>query len=177
MYTQQQLDTAVKYLVNHGMTEGHAKETVKELMDIFGMQYEDCSDKSNENLERFLTQEELGYILCDGLNGSSWFGADYFDEDNKTYKHLVKPETEFFTDELADVLVGGGKIIIFDAEDLDDDGYEKRYTLTLEDFRKALKLMRDGYPQHWADLCDDNADFWTYDAVLQLAVFGEIVYG
>lgn len=177
MYTQEQLDKAIDYMTRHGMDNGHARQAVKDIMEIFGMKFQDCSNKANENLNKFLTKEELSNILEGGLAGSSWFGADYYDEDNKTYANLVSPDSEYFCDKLADVLVGGGKIVIFDAEDEDEDDNEVRYTVTIENFRKALELMRDGYPQHWADLVEENADFWTYDAILQLAVFNELVYG
>ena len=177
MYTQEQLDKAINYVTALGMDNTHARKAVKDIMDIFGMKFEDCSDKANENLKKFLTKEELSYIIDGGLAGSSWFGADFIDEGNKTYAHLVKPESVCFCDQLADILVGGGKIIIFDMEDENEDGSEVKHTISLNDIRRGLEIMRDNYPQHWADLVEENADFWTYDTVLQLAVFNELVYG
>jgi hypothetical protein len=37
--------------------------------------------------------------------------------------------------------------------------------------------MRDQYPRHYADLVEENDDAITGDVFLQLAVFGELIYG
>ena len=37
--------------------------------------------------------------------------------------------------------------------------------------------MRDQYPRHYADLMEEDDDLITGDVWLQLAVFGELIYG
>jgi hypothetical protein len=37
--------------------------------------------------------------------------------------------------------------------------------------------MRDQYPRHFADLVGEDDDAITGDVWLQLAVFGEVIYG
>lgn len=49
-----------------------------------------------------------------------------------------------------------------------------------EEFRKGLQIVADKYESHFHDLISDdggNADAYTYDAVLQCTVLGDIIYG
>lgn len=41
----------------------------------------------------------------------------------------------------------------------------------------GLKLMAEEHPRHFKDLISDNFDAITSDVFLQLAIFGELVYG
>ena len=42
---------------------------------------------------------------------------------------------------------------------------------------RGLKLMAEKQPRHWTDFMDENDDAITADVFLQLAVFGEVIYG
>lgn len=42
---------------------------------------------------------------------------------------------------------------------------------------RGLQLLADNYPKHWADFIEDNEDADTADVFLQLALFGEVVFG
>jgi hypothetical protein len=58
------------------------------------------------------------------------------------------------------------------------DGEEPtKHYLTLKGVRKGLRLMKKEYPHHYADLVEENDDAITGDIWLQLAVFGEVIYG
>jgi hypothetical protein len=51
-------------------------------------------------------------------------------------------------------------------------------TLTYESFEEALQLMADKYEWHFSNAVDDSrSDIETGDVFMQLACFGEIVYG
>lgn len=129
------------------------------------------------DVEYYLSNPELMYILSGALYGSPWFGADYKAEDRRKYA----PDSECFEDILADILIGGGKINIYEIEeyeeDEDTDDAEWNHWIDLNGIRKGLTIVKDKHPGHWRDLAEDNADLWTYDAVLQCAVFGELVFG
>lgn len=50
-------------------------------------------------------------------------------------------------------------------------------TITRNDFQEALQLMHQQYPQHLADILEENDDAATADIFFQLATFREVVYG
>ena len=62
-------------------------------------------------------------------------------------------------------------LVIIDTED------GKEYELSYARIKKGLKTMVQKSPKHFADLLSENADCWTYDALLQHCCFGELVYG
>lgn len=41
----------------------------------------------------------------------------------------------------------------------------------------GLKLMAEQHPRHFADMIGENGDATTGDVLVQLAVFGELVFG
>lgn len=53
----------------------------------------------------------------------------------------------------------------------------KTHTLTGEKVRIGLSIMAEKYPRHFQDVVADNADAETGDVLVQLSLFGEIVYG
>jgi len=57
----------------------------------------------------------------------------------------------------------------------DDD--TTRHSIDATKLAAALKLMHDKYPHHYANVITDNDDAETGDVLLQLAAFGELVYG
>ena len=71
--------------------------------------------------------------------------------------------------------------MVYDYSDCNNELYEddepSKHTLTLKDVRKGLRLMKKEYPSHYADLVEENDDAETGDIWLQLAVFGEVIYG
>ena len=78
----------------------------------------------------------------------------------------------------ADRLLGGGHVVVLDWEDTDVDDKPTRHELTLEDFKNGLIKARDGEAaKDWADFVDETDDFYTCNNLLQVIVFGEIVYG
>lgn len=77
-------------------------------------------------------------------------------------------------DKWANRLLKGGHIVCFDY----GDDEATRYELTLEDIKKGLVKARDGVaPRDWADFCDENDDYFTCNNLMQVCMFGEVVYG
>ena len=59
----------------------------------------------------------------------------------------------------------------------EDDREETTYQVKGKDFENGLQLMANLYPWHFKNLVDENDDAETADVLLQLATFGELVYG
>jgi len=73
-------------------------------------------------------------------------------------------------------------VVLGDAEN-DGKGFDLtangggRVTLTYAGIVKGLGLMATKYPRHFSNLVADGGDAETGDVLIQLAVFGDIVYG
>lgn len=86
-------------------------------------------------------------------------------------------------DKWANRLLKGGHIVCLDYADDSDDDYDDcwrpaRYELTLDDIKKGLVKARDGVaPRDWADFCEENDDYFTCNNLMQICMFGEVVYG
>ena len=88
-------------------------------------------------------------------------------------------------DKWAKALMSGKGVVVCDlydddAEDFDGNGKfpeSAKHRITMDNVRKGLELMQEQYPRHYADLVEENDDAITGDVWLQLAVFGDIIYG
>lgn len=73
------------------------------------------------------------------------------------------------------------KVEVFEVESHKDDGPGVRRTVTPEELVEGLKLLAQGpFPaarQHLTNFLEENDDAETADVVLQLTVFGELIYG
>ena len=101
-----------------------------------------------------------------------WPDIEVRDEDRDLLKGV---KNDCLEGTWASVLLKGGTLLVHDLYAEDDD--QETYELTLDDVKNGLKLMREKYPRHWADLVEENDDLITGDCFLQLAVFGEWIYG
>lgn len=59
----------------------------------------------------------------------------------------------------------------------DNEADKSHHTLDLKAVKRGLQLMATKYPQHFADIINENDDNDTADALVQLALFGELIYG
>ena len=53
----------------------------------------------------------------------------------------------------------------------------KTHRVIPKDIKEAVTLMATKYPNHFADLINENDDSVTGDVFLQLCVFKDIIYG
>ncbi len=94
----------------------------------------------------------------DKVEPTAWtFGGEAL-EGGKHYRHYYP-------------LNPGGALVIRDNE---ADGAQ--YTLDIEAVRRGLQLMAEKYPEHFADLMGERDDNTTSDVLVQLALFGDIIY-
>ena len=107
-----------------------------------------------------LTREDVVNILSTALYGSYFFQVD------NTTKNYKEAKGECIEDKLADCLMNKKEVIINDVEE------DESYTLTLHKLKMGVtKYINDGG--------NANIDDWDYndaDCVLQIALFGEVIY-
>lgn len=123
--------------------------------------------------------EKLSDLLCVATYGNEWPVVKAFTSDAE--KGLFE-DCECREDKWAKALMKGKGVVVYDCYALDDaeteeEKAEARHYITIADVQKGLELMRDQYPRHYADLVEENDDLITGDVWLQLAVFGELIYG
>ena len=116
--------------------------------------------------------ENLVNLLSVATYGNGWPAVYAYKSDAE--KGLFE-NCECREDKWAEGLLHGKGIMVCDCYEDDEEKAEHR--LTLADVKKGLELMRDQYPRHYADLVTENDDLITGDVWLQLATFGELIYG
>lgn len=124
-------------------------------------------------------QENLVNLLSVATYGNEWPVVKAFKSDAE--KGLFE-DCECREDKWAKALLQGKGVVVYDCYALDDaeteeEKAEARHEVAIADVQKGLELMRDQYPRHYADLVEENDDLVTGDVWLQLAVFGELIYG
>ena len=121
-----------------------------------------------------ITHENLVDLLCTATYGCDWLAIKtlkserFMDED---VEESVR-DGWCIEDKWAHRLLKGGHIVCLDYED------EVRYELTLDDIKKGLEKARDGEAvRDWADFCEENDDYFTCNNLMQVCMFGEVIYG
>lgn len=123
------------------------------------------------NVKNLFTHEFLTDILCSASYGSSWFYFGTHQDTPKSIYEDAKTCYECREDIWAYILLHDGFLVIEDIEE------EEEHKISLKDIIKGFKIVMLNYPQQYADIMEENGDYYDYDAVIQCAVFGDIVYG
>ena len=122
--------------------------------------------------------ENLVNLLSVATYGNYWPVIKAYKSDAE--KGLFE-DCECREDKWATALLKGKGVVVYDLysceSELSENEEPDRYPITIDNIRKGLELMRDQYPRHYADLMEEEDDAITGDVWLQLAVFGELVYG
>ena len=150
-----------------------------------------------------ITHEDLVNLFSTALLGSSYLSAEY----NKEFYSSIptnKRDGDRFEDKIADVLLNGGEIYIYDCysegevynskgviikEEYGNDE-SAQYTLTLTDVIEGLqraangtyktnddtKFLRNCFNEFVDDDCGDF-DLIDADALMQIITFNELIYG
>lgn len=135
-------------------------------------------------IKDFITDvENLENLLSVATYGNEWPVIKAFKSDSEAG---LFDDCEYCESKWAIALLKGKGIMVYDCYDENID-YEMgdisefpksaKHHITIKDVEKGLKLMRDQYPRDWADLVEEEDDLNTGDIFLQLAVFGEVIYG
>lgn len=119
---------------------------------------------------KVLEGDNLISLLSTAFYGSEWFYATRSDK----YENLIRPQSECREEKWADILKGGGSIVVVDVED-----EESEHEINLNDIVRALAKISVEYPKVYGRvMCfDGSADFYDCDCVIQFAVYGDWIYG
>ena len=72
----------------------------------------------------------------------------------------------------------GGKVEIeYDLATEPEGGNSGRMTFGMDEIKAGLARMAVSAPHHFTDLINENDDAITHDVMVQMIVFGEIIYG
>ena len=134
-------------------------------------------------IKDFITNHEnLVNLLSVATYGNGWPLIKAYKSDRESG---LFNDCECREDKWAKALMFGKGVVVCDlydddAEDFDGNGKfpeSAKHRITMDNVRKGLELMQEQYPRHYADLVEENDDAITGDVWLQLAVFGDIIYG
>ena len=138
-----------------------------------------------------LTHEEIVNILATAFYGNNEMEVSYPDSMDdmasyiKTYWKETRTETMTWEDKLAEILERGGTLTVIDYEDYDNDnGYNGEepnkdkgiHPLTLKKLLDACSTT-EGYKYAKTLLVDEDGDLYDAWNIIQIAMFGEVVYG
>lgn len=115
-----------------------------------------------------VTSEDVDDIMAGALNGGITYWCD-----------KAEPVGDYLGEYASDQVSRGGKLMLYDF------GEGEKYCLDLEKLLKGIKLWAEnpvgrGYLEYMdgklvIDCC--NADAVVCDAIIQYALFGDVVYG
>ena len=129
------------------------------------------------SVKDLFTHEFLMDILCTASYGSFWFECSvHKDTPYEVYK-TAKENFECREDIWTDCLLNGGYIDICDVEECDGETDDREYKIGLDDIVKGFEIVMLKYPQLYANIMEETYDIYDADAVIQCAVFGDIIYG
>lgn len=125
-----------------------------------------------------ITHENLVDLLCTATYGCDWLAITTLKSERFMDDEVEQSVRDGWCieDKWAHRLLKGGHIVCYDY--VDDDFENGRHELTLDDIKKGLEKARDGVaPRDWADFCDENDDYFTCNNLVQVCMFGEVIYG
>lgn len=127
-----------------------------------------------------VSAEQIANILCGEFEGNdmaSWINRAYSVEP----EGVVLPRTMGVIWYMDEPWIASDQFAFTvnydDPENDQEGGYTGMKTIRREDIQKGLQIMASEYPDHWADIVNDNADAITYDVAVQCIVLGSVVYG
>ena len=121
-----------------------------------------------------VTQERIKDLLITAFEGGSnywYFIREFVYPAGQTQESLgIECQHD------GELIFRGGHMIIDDVEDGEQSELSGKI-LDMDAIKRGLNLMAEKYPKHWNDFIQENEDADTADVFLQLAVYGDIVYG
>jgi hypothetical protein len=112
--------------------------------------------------EVILTEDRIASILIGAMEGGSNYWIDWISE--QPYRNT----------EANNCLSDYELVLPIDVVIADTDS--ERHQLTVEKLQSGLEVMAKEFPFHWNNLVSENDDADTSDVLLQLSLFGELVY-
>lgn len=117
-------------------------------------------------------------LLCTATYGCDWLEIYTLKSERFMDEEVEQSVIDCWCreDKWAHRLLKGGHIICLDY--YDDDAQPARYELTLDDIKRGLEKARDGEAvRDWADFVNEEDDYCTCNNLMQVCIFGEVIYG
>ena len=135
-------------------------------------------NKTTIQVNHELTKEIMLDILTTAIEGGIGYWSILLNDDpkwekaSKQWKEEHNGETPCYCDSAYKVMENGDAIRL---EDVDDGNI---YELTMEKFLNGCKLYIEKTGKDIKKAMDEsNFDAWDADAIIQYALFGEVIYG
>lgn len=125
-----------------------------------------------------IDHEMLVDLLCTATYGSNWLDVKTLKSERFMDEEVEESVIDGWCreDKWANRLLKGGHIVCLDY--YDDDAEPARYELTLDDIKQGLEKARDGEAvRDWADFVNEKDDYFTCNNLMQVCIFGEVIYG
>ena len=130
-----------------------------------------------------IDHEMLVDLLCTATYGSEWLQIKTLKSERFMDEEVEQSVMDGWCceDRWANRLLKGGKIVCYDWYDNDALEFEEnrptRHELTLDDIKRGLEKARDGKAvRDWADFVNENDDYFTCNNLMQVCIFGEVIY-
>ena len=128
-----------------------------------------------------IDREFLSDLFSVATYGCSWLAVRTLKSESELDQKFSEDylERRCIEDKWADRLLSGGHVVFYDLYEIEDGNEEEaRHVITLEDVVKGLEKARDGEdPRDFADFINEDDDYYTGNNLLQIILFGEVVYG
>lgn len=116
-------------------------------------------------------KEFLVCFLADATYDTYWAKVSVHTDNDATLVATARENNECREDVWADVLLGGGFLKVYDCED------GENHKIDLKAVEKGFNKLMRKYPRHYANIKEEDYDFFDVDALLQVIVFGDVIYG
>ena len=121
-----------------------------------------------------IDHEMLVALLCTATYGCDWLEIKTLKSERFMDEEVEESVRDGWCreDRWANRLLKGGHIVCIDYEE------ESRYELTLDDIKRGLEKAMDGEAvREWADFVDETDDYFTCNNLMQVCIYGEVIYG
>lgn len=116
-----------------------------------------------------VSEERIQDLICCAMEGGIGYWATIV-----AYENPDGVEVEYRHNELP--MTARGAVILTEDNDGPLEGQD-RWRFDRAAVTRGLTLLASKHPAQWAEFMDENEDAETGDAFVQLALFGELVYG
>lgn len=129
-------------------------------------------NKINPQVRHFFSNEENLINLLANASYPSFF---HYGALKGTYDKYITQKERLQNlcreDKWAKVLLRGGCIAIYDIEE------DEQHLVDFNMILKGATIVQEQYPKSMARMFVGEDDFFDNDAIIQCAIFGEIIYG
>lgn len=129
--------------------------------------------------ERF-SHDNLVDVFSTATYGSDWLTmwVANDDESQKLRWEAKSKGMECREDIWAYVLEHGGRLVCCDMESQEDENDTScQHIITMDDMNNGFDIFKAKCPSDYADLIDDQGDYFTANNLMQCVMFGEVIYG